>query len=140
MFVVDASVWVANYHTQDRHHAESQLWLRDVIARGETILGPTILLAEVAGVISRLSGNTASALATIDAIAQMPEFELVVDTEDLAHLSAQVAAELRLRGADAVYVAVAIQRGVPLITLDEQQRVRAGQRVQTARPVSSEPR
>ncbi len=137
MFVVDASVWVANYHAQDRHHVESQSWLRDTVTRGETIIGPAILLAEVAGVLARLSDDAAAPLAMIDSMLRMPEFELVVDTEDLALLSAQVAAELRLRGSDAAYVAVAIQRGIPLITLDEQQRVRGSGRVRTATPASA---
>ena len=65
--------------------------------------------------------------------------ELAVDSKELADLSAQIAAELRLRGADAVYVAVAVQRGVPLITFDDQQRNRASQRVQTATPAASGP-
>ena len=139
MFVVDSSVWVASYRTQDQHHFESQQWIREVMTRGDTILGPAILLAEVAGALARLSGDTVGALATVENIRRFPTFELAVDSKELADLSAQIAAELRLRGADAVYVAVAVQRGVPLITFDDQQRNRASQRVQTATPASSGP-
>ena len=139
MFVVDASVWVASYRTQDQHHFESQQWIREVMTRGDTILGPAILLAEVAGALARLSGDTVGALATVENIRRFPTFELAVDSKELADLSAQIAAELRLRGADAVYVAVAVQRGLPLITFDDQQRNRASQRVRTATPASSGP-
>ena len=139
MFVVDASVWVASYRTQDQHHFESQQWIREVITSGDTILGPAILLAEVAGALARLSGDTSGALAPVENMRRFPKFELAVASKELADLSAQIAAELRLRGADAVYVAVAVQRGVPLITFDDQQRNRASQRVRTATPAASGP-
>jgi predicted nucleic acid-binding protein len=42
----------------------------------------------------------------------------------LGDLAASLAAEYQIRGCDAVYVALARQRGVPLITLDHRQRER----------------
>ena len=43
--------------------------------------------------------------------------------------AAQLAAELGLRGADSTYVAVATRLDLPLVTLDVDQRERAGKRV-----------
>ena len=43
--------------------------------------------------------------------------------------AAQLAAELGLRGADSTYVAVAARLDLPLVTLDVDQRERAGKRV-----------
>jgi predicted nucleic acid-binding protein len=43
----------------------------------------------------------------------------------LADAAAALAARLRLRGADATYVAVASRLGVPLVTWDDKQRQRA---------------
>ena len=90
MFVVDASVWVASYRTQDQHHFESQQWIREVMTRGDTILGPAILLAEVAGALALLSGDTSGALATVENIRRFPTFELAVDSKELADLSARL--------------------------------------------------
>ena len=43
----------------------------------------------------------------------------------LGQLAAQLAARLQLCGADAVYVALARQLGLPLVTWDNEQRTRA---------------
>ena len=52
----------------------------------------------------------------------------------LADVAARLAAASRLRGADAVYAAVAQQYGTTLITLDRQQLERLPPVVRTARP------
>ena len=45
-----------------------------------------------------------------------------------------MAIELQLRGADAIYVALAAQIGIPLITWDREQFERGAQRVITRQP------
>jgi predicted nucleic acid-binding protein len=47
----------------------------------------------------------------------------------LAEIAANLAAELGLRGADSVYVAVAVRLNLPLTTLDADQKTRAAARV-----------
>jgi predicted nucleic acid-binding protein len=47
--------------------------------------------------------------------------------DTLARQAVEVAAQHRLRGSDAVYVAVALRFGSTLITLDQKQRERAQQ-------------
>ena len=46
---------------------------------------------------------------------------LVPVEADLARRSARIARELKLRGADAVYVALARRLGIPLVTWDRDQ-------------------
>jgi predicted nucleic acid-binding protein len=53
---------------------------------------------------------------------------------DLGQESAQLAIDLRLRGADAVYVALARRLGMPLVTWDGEQRERARSAVRVATP------
>ena len=43
---------------------------------------------------------------------------------ELAHIGARMAAEARLRGADAIYVALANRLAIPLVTWDLEQRQR----------------
>ena len=50
------------------------------------------------------------------------------------HIKARLAAEYRLRGADACYVAVAVALGISLISWDVEQLERAGPVVRTFRP------
>ena len=55
--------------------------------------------------------------------------------EVLARQAADVAAQHRLRGADAVYVAVALRFGSTLVTLDREQHDRAAAVLHTRYPV-----
>ena len=67
----------------------------------------------------------------IKVMASVDEITFYEVDEVLADVSARVAARYRLRGADAVYVAVARVSGSTLITLDYQQRHRAADLVPT---------
>ncbi len=64
----------------------------------------------------------------------MPALTLIPVTDALADLAAALAADLRLKGADALYVAVALQRGISLTTWDEEQRIRGAQVIVTKLP------
>jgi predicted nucleic acid-binding protein len=68
------------------------------------------------------------------ALRGLPNQTLVPLDEDLADRAVALAATARLRGADAVYAAVAQQYGTTLITLDRQQLDRLPPLVSTARP------
>ena len=57
----------------------------------------------------------------------------MVDAE-LALPAAELASELRLRGADAVYVAMTHRLGVPLVTWDREQLERAAVRIEARTP------
>ncbi|MGH2558398.1 MAG: PIN domain-containing protein [Thermomicrobiales bacterium] len=86
---------------------------------------PTLVTAEVAGAIARLSGNSEAghqAAARLRSTYGVELFDL--DDEREAN-GAQLAANLRLRGADAIYVAIAHEVGAPLATWDREQRERA---------------
>ena len=124
MFVVDASVWVARFMRPDINHLTSLRWLLRAFQNGITIVAPTLLLPEVCGPISRLSSelDARRALSFIDRISAL---RLVPLRHDSARTSARFAAQFRLRGADSVYVALAHDLGLPLVTWDGEQRERA---------------
>jgi predicted nucleic acid-binding protein len=54
----------------------------------------------------------------------IPTFEFVALDESLAQRAVEIAADYRLRGGDAVYVAIAQQDGTTLVTFDNEQRTR----------------
>jgi predicted nucleic acid-binding protein len=58
------------------------------------------------------------------ALGRLPHLMTVPVDEALARQAADVAAQHRLRGSDAVYAAVALRFGSTLITLDREQRER----------------
>jgi predicted nucleic acid-binding protein len=124
--VVDASVWVANYHVADPAHTQCADWLRAAIASGERLVAPSLVLAEVAAAIARLTGSPRTATQAIEHLSRLPGFELFDLDGPRARRAAEVAAATRVRGADAVYLALAIEHGAVLISLDRVQRERGG--------------
>jgi predicted nucleic acid-binding protein len=123
--VVDASVWVSRLVAGDAHHARSQGWFSAQGATGHRLIAPALVLAEVAGAIRRRTGQPRLAAAAINLIQRLPTLRLVPIDADLALSAAELSGEHGMRGADALYVATALQLGVPLVTLDREQRLRA---------------
>ena len=134
MFVVDASVWVARFVLADAHHRTSLAWLSAQIDADESLIMPSAALPEVAGAIARRTGFDGDALNAIEAIRRLPNTTLVDIDTPLAERASKIATHQRLRGADALYVVVAYEIGVPLITWDREQRLRGSAIVTTAEP------
>ena len=124
MYVIDASVHVADARPQEPHHAEVQALLTRVAAEGRVVYLPVIVLAEVAAAISRGTGRAALAVRLTAILRRVPHFEFVPVDDALGQLAAELAAQHQTRGCDAIYVALAQQRGAALITLDREQRER----------------
>lgn len=125
MYVVDAGVWVSRVVEEDVNHEASRLWLAGLVEEGATIAVPALLLAEVAGAIARRTGRPELALQALSLLQRLPNMRLVPIEAELAQLAGRFAADLGLRGADAVYVSLAHRLGVPLVTWDGEQRVRS---------------
>jgi predicted nucleic acid-binding protein len=136
MVVIDASVWVSRLVSQDVHHDASRRWLEEYTEHGGRIITPALLLPEVAGAISRRTGESKLANQVVKQLQRLPLLQLVSVDQRLGQAAARLAANLGLRGADAVYVAVAEQLTVPLLTWDKEQIDKAGKLVQAVTPDS----
>lgn len=135
MIVVDASVWVSRLVATDVHHEPSRRWLEDAAARGEQFVAPMILLPEVAGAVSRRTGDSAIGVRGVEILLRVPGLRLVSIDNELGQEAAGLAARHRLRGADAVYVATAGVLRVPLLTWDAEQRDRTPGSITVMTPV-----
>lgn len=124
--VVDASVWVSRLVPQDQHHERCQKWLAAQRAAGVTLVSPSLLLPEVAGAISRRTGDAALADRAVQNLQALPGLRLIEMNQTVVQAAAQLAASCGMRGADSVYAAVAHQLNIPLATLDADQRSKAG--------------
>jgi predicted nucleic acid-binding protein len=132
--VVDASVWVSGLIVTEVHHPVSRRWLDERVAAGDPLIVPTLLLAEFAGAVSRRTGAPELGRQSAQELLALPGLRLVALDSDLGSLAAEIAAVLRLRGADAVYVAVARSLGLPLVTWDREIHARAGRFVDVRQP------
>ena len=124
MIVVDASVWVSHLLAQDVNHAPSRRWLAGVVNEGEAIAVPGLLLAEVAGAVARRTADPQLGHRAAEHVSATPGLRLVPGEPQLALAAAELAADLQLRGPDAVYVAVAQRLNIPLVTWDREQLAR----------------
>jgi predicted nucleic acid-binding protein len=121
MPVIDASVYMALVNAHERDHASSWAWFEQAKAAAELVVAPVILLAEVAAALGRGVGDPMLAHRVVQQLARSDVIELMPVTQTLAVQAAGIAADHRIRGCDAIYVALADQLGDCLVTLDRQQ-------------------
>jgi predicted nucleic acid-binding protein len=133
-YSVDASVFVNAFNPHETGHAASLAALTAIQERGDPIVVPALLLTEVASAVARANDDTAGTMEYVDAIAGLPNVTLVTLTPAVARQAADLAATHRLRGADAVYVAVSLRYGTVLVTRDDEQRKRGAAAVTCRTP------
>jgi predicted nucleic acid-binding protein len=121
---VDASVFVNAFNPHEDGHAASLAVIAAIQERGDPVIVPTLLITEIAAAVARSTDDSAGASDYANAAAALPHLTLVPLTAAVARQAAELAAEHRLRAADAVYVAVARRYGATVVTRDAEQRTR----------------
>jgi predicted nucleic acid-binding protein len=134
MAVIDASVYIALVNAHEQEHSSSWAWFEQARAADESIVAPVILLSEVAAALSRGVGDPALAQRVVRQLARSEVIDLIPVTLAMAELAAVIAADHRIRGCDAVYVALADHLSETLVTLDQQQLERGAALVTVRAP------
>lgn len=134
MFTIDASVYINALNPKEAGSADSQAFLSHVHQQAISIFSPTLLLVELAATVARVFDDSQRGTAFARSVHQLPGHTWLVLDENLAATALDLAARHRLRGADAVYAAVARQKGSSLVTLDRQQLTRLSPTVSAKRP------
>jgi predicted nucleic acid-binding protein len=131
---LDASVVVAANRAAEPHHAASRQLLDAALHQAARFFCPTLLIPECAAAISRATRETVEAAGLVEDTRRMAHMRLISLDETLAVRGAEIAMNCRIRGADAVYVAVAELFGTTLITWDGEILERAPAVVPTMTP------
>lgn len=118
MYTVDASVWVNGFDQREAGHETSRQFLDVLRTRELPIVMPNLVLIEVAAAISRTRQKPAQAEAFAAALGHLPHVTLRTLDEARSQQAVTLASQHGLRGADAVYAAVAIETGSTLVSLD----------------------
>ena len=134
MSVIDASVYVALLRSDEPGHSDSLNWLRAAAEKELEISAPVIIAAEVAAAVSRGVGNRELAQRAVDGLLNSEIIRLWPVSLELGTRAAEIAVEHKLRGCDAVYLALAESRAEELVTLDRQQLERGSAVVEVIRP------
>jgi predicted nucleic acid-binding protein len=133
-YAVDASVFLNAFNPYEAGHDDSRRLLAHLQTHAVPIIVPTLLLPEVAAAVRRGRNDAALARAFVAALSRLPHLVWVPLDDTLAQQAAQVAAQHRLRGSDAVYAAVALRFGSTLVTLDREQKERVAAAMVARRP------
>jgi predicted nucleic acid-binding protein len=132
--VVDASIWVSRLLTHDPNNARATAWIARHVRSGGILTAPTLIAVEVAASVSRRTGNVTDAHAAAGQLYGLPFVRLAPIDQTLIVEATNLSANLGLRGADAIYVALAKQLGIPLLTLDAEQLIRPAGLIATIQP------
>ena len=134
MHVIDASVWVASFVESDVHHRASIDWLTGQLDIGATVVSPVLTLPEIAGAVVRRTSQESLGMRATEMMLRLPNLRLVPVDLRLSRLAADIAARLRVRGADSVYVGLAKALGIPLVTWDREHMERARPEIDVTAP------
>ncbi|HID62769.1 MAG TPA: PIN domain-containing protein [Anaerolineae bacterium] len=124
VYTIDASVFLNAFNPYEVGHEESHHLLARLQKQSVPIVVPTLLLPEVAAAVGRGREDEGLAREFAATLSRLPHLVLIPLDTTLAQQAADAAAQYRLRGSDAVYVAVALRFGSTLVTLDREQRER----------------
>lgn len=139
MFTIDTSVHINALNRAEPGSSESQAFLAYVQRHLLPIFSPTLLVVEIAAAVARVFDDSARGVALAQALRLIPGQVWVPLDDLLAEEASRLAAEYRLRGADAVYAAVALRHNTTLVTLDRQQLERLSGALTVRRPVDVVP-
>lgn len=132
--VLDASVFISWIVAHDTKHRVTRVWFEAYVSSGRSVAGPTLLPVEIAGAVARQTNNSSLATKAVDILYRLPGLRLVFLDGEVTRVATELAAELRLRGADAVYAAVAHKLRSPLINWDKEMLKRCANTIETSTP------
>ncbi|NLX21902.1 MAG: type II toxin-antitoxin system VapC family toxin [Phycisphaerae bacterium] len=132
--VIDSSVFVAAFRASEVQHSDSRSFLSRAPAVERELLAPVLVLPECAGAIARPIDAPETSRNMLALIERLTCFRAVSISRALAEKAANIAISCRLRGSDAVDVALAEQSGVSLITWDREMLERGAKVVRTRTP------
>src|SRR5439155_4609959 len=131
--VVDASVWASLLMPPDSNHAASLSWSSRYVTAGGLIIVPEFMLVELAAALVRQTNQPTTVKQIVRGLYQGVLKIQPVDT-NLLRVALDLAADLRLKGADAIYVALGHQLGVPLVSWDKEQLQRSSVLIEAYTP------
>jgi predicted nucleic acid-binding protein len=131
MMVVDASVWVGWLLSRDAHHASCRSWLEQQALAGTELAIPSVAAVEIAGAVARRVRAAPLGRVACARVLSFPRLRIYDLPFGRAMAAVDLADATHMRGADLIYVQLAAELNVALITLDREQAERGAAVVAT---------
>ena len=132
--VVDASVWVSRLMPLEVDHEVSKLWIESFTEAGGQLVALVFLQIEVAAAVSRQTGQAAVSERALKVLNGTDAMRFIPLNSALVRAAVDVATKLQLRAGDSIYVALARQLNIPLVSWDKEQLQRAASIITTYAP------
>lgn len=136
MFCIDASVIISAARGTEVGSKSSLAFLEVVKRENSKVFFPEIAVVEVASALVRATARADFAVEFSRTLKMIPNFSFVSVDSWLAGLAVDVVGKTGLRAADAIYVALAIDYHLTLVTLDAEQISRAQKLIAVGTPDS----
>lgn len=119
MIVVDTSLLVSFLSPNDPHHQKSLDWFESVLE--QDLISPTLALVELAATFARAGYSISSTQSLINKAKSIINFE---STDDCIQEAVFSALQCKCRGADSIFIGLALYNDCKLATLDIEQKNR----------------
>lgn len=111
---------MAAFSPAESNHAASETFIRLITNKAVEIFAPTLLFVEIGAAVMRRRQDADAGRAISDAVRKLGCIRWVILDDQVAQIATRLAIAHSLRGADAVYAAVATLDHCPLVSLDHE--------------------
>ncbi|MCL6473742.1 MAG: type II toxin-antitoxin system VapC family toxin [Firmicutes bacterium] len=132
--VVDSNVFISALDPNDVFHSQCYPVLEKMLSAQLEAVCPVLVLAEVTCVIRRRTGSEGVAAAVCHQLVRWSSISWTDITLDVAESASILGAQIGVKGGDAIVLQVALEYGVPLLTLDKEMRLKAPPNVMVITP------
>ena len=126
--IVDASVLIAAARPREEGHSPARSLLHRCFDDGAQLMEPAIVVPEVLGALSRTGSPPRVARQIVAGYRRRSGFTPLPFDIHQAESAGDIASLQRVKGSDAIYLALARELALPLVTLDREQRERRARR------------
>jgi predicted nucleic acid-binding protein len=134
MYCLDASVIVNSQRPKEPYFSKSKAFLDLLKNKNLKAFLPEIAIPEITSAIFRATKNPRIAYEFTMALREVPNFSFVPIDNHLANLAAWIISKTGLKGSDSIYVALAFDYNLELITLDKEQLEKSKKFIRVKRP------
>jgi len=134
MYCIDASVIVNAQLPKEPYSSESKAVLDLIKQRNMKVFLPEVVIPEITSALTRATKDPKIAYEFAMSLRDLSNFSFVPVDSHLANLAAWIISKTNLKGADAIYVALAFDYNLELITLDREQLEKSKKLIKVRKP------
>lgn len=134
MFCIDTSVIISAASPKEPYFSKSKDFLTQIRERDVKVFLPEIIIPEITSGLFRAIGDSKIAYELALSFRNVPNFSFVTVDSRLANLASWVICKTGLKSGDAIYIALAFDYNLELITLDKEQLEKGKKLIKVRKP------